>query len=365
VIRRFYVHNFRCLENFSLPLEGKSSVLLIGRNGSGKTTVRLALELLQKIGRGANRVGELIGPGDLAWGRNEVPVRFEIEVDIEGLRYEYSIAFELPAQFKEFRVLEERLVADGKPLFTRKLSDITLGPQTVAFRLDWHLAALPIVQERSERDPISIFKRWLARMVILSPIPDLIDGGSSTETLEPDTKGVLFGAWFAGVIAHSPAAYVVIDKYLKEVLPDFAAVENPVSGKDYRKLTVQFESERGGSHRLPFETLSSGEKCFFICAMVLAASKAYGPLVCFWDEPDSHLALSEVGHFVLKLRATFKNFGQFIATSHTEETIRRFSEENTIVLHRTSHLEPITVRLLSELDGRGDVIGALIRGDLT
>ena len=39
LIRRFYVHNFRCLENFELPISGQSSVLLIGNNGSGKTTV--------------------------------------------------------------------------------------------------------------------------------------------------------------------------------------------------------------------------------------------------------------------------------------------------------------------------------------
>jgi AAA15 family ATPase/GTPase len=41
MIRRLYIHNFRCL--------GHSSVLLIGKNGSGKTTVSLALEILQKI----------------------------------------------------------------------------------------------------------------------------------------------------------------------------------------------------------------------------------------------------------------------------------------------------------------------------
>ena len=75
VIRRFYVHNFRCLENFELPVSGLSSVLLIGNNGSGKTTVSLALEIFQKIARGANRVRQLVGPGDLSSGRTEAPMR--------------------------------------------------------------------------------------------------------------------------------------------------------------------------------------------------------------------------------------------------------------------------------------------------
>src|SRR6266567_8017526 len=62
MIRRLYVHNFRCLENFELPISGRPSALLIGKNGAGKTTIGLALEILQKIGRGTNRVGDLVKP---------------------------------------------------------------------------------------------------------------------------------------------------------------------------------------------------------------------------------------------------------------------------------------------------------------
>ena len=69
-----------------------------------------------------------------------------------------------------------------------------------------------------------------------------------------------------------------------------------------------------------------------ICALVLAANGAYGRLLCFWDEPDNYLALSEVGHFVMALRKAFQSGGQFITTSHNPEAIRRFSDENTLVL---------------------------------
>src|SRR2546427_2982048 len=44
-----------------------------------------------------------------------------------------------------------------------------------------------------------------------------------------------------------------------------------------------------------------------VCALVLAANDAYGPVFCFWDEPDNYLAPSEVGHFVLALRKAFRS----------------------------------------------------------
>jgi ABC-type uncharacterized transport system ATPase subunit len=101
-----------------------------------------------------------------------------------------------------------------------------------------------------------------------------------------------------------------------------------------------------------------------ICALVLAANDAYGPLFCFWDEPDAHLALSEVGHFVLALRRAFQSGDQFIMTSHNPEAIRRFSYENTLLLHRRNRLEPTLVRPLSDNQVDGDLVNALIRGDV-
>jgi ABC-type sugar transport system ATPase subunit len=85
---------------------------------------------------------------------------------------------------------------------------------------------------------------------------------------------------------------------------------------------------------------------------------------CFWDEPDNYLALSEVGHFVLALRKAFQDGGQFIATSHNSEVIRSFSDENTLVLYRDNHLDPARVRLLSEIQVKEDLVGALIRDDI-
>ena len=101
-----------------------------------------------------------------------------------------------------------------------------------------------------------------------------------------------------------------------------------------------------------------------IGALVLAANLYYGPLLCFWDEPDNYLAPSEVGHFLIALRKAFQSRGQLVTTSHNPEAIRRFSDENTLVLYRNNHLEPTIVRPLKDIQVSGDLVGALVRGDV-
>jgi hypothetical protein len=265
------------------------------------------------------------------------------------------------------RVVEEKLAVGGKPIYTRQLEQISLA-RTLAdggakFRIDWHLIALPIIQEKSGTDPLSIYRQWLARMLVLQPLPSLISGDSEQETLQPNLQVTDFAAWFSGLLASAPAAYSQIDEYLKQVMPDLKDIQNPVTGGDSRSLFLQFTNEQG-TVKLAFEDLSDGEKCFMICALVLAAKSAYEPVLCFWDEPDNYLALAEVGHFVLALRKAFQTGGQFIATSHNPEAIGRFSSENTLVLYRKSHLEPTLVRPLSEVQISGDIVSALVRGDV-
>ena len=371
VIKRFYVHNFRCLENFELPVSGLSSVLLIGRNGSGKTTIGLALEILQKIARTTNRIGDLVKPKDLSRGRAEVPMRFEIDVDLGGKIYSYVIALDFSEGSGEPRVLDEKLAVDGNPSYSREPRQIHLTRtdqwEEANFPIDPQLAALSIAQHWPPKNPISVLKQWLARLLILRPIPSLIRGDSEQDTLQPNLQVTNFAAWFSGLLASTPPAYAKIDEYLKQLMPDLKHIHNPLVAKNARSLVVQFSNGQG-SATIPFEDLSDGEKCFMICATVLAANEAYGPLLCFWDEPDSHLALSEVGQFVLALRKAFQSGGQFIAASHNPEAIRHFSDENTFVLSRRSHLEPTIVRPLNEVraggEFSGDLIEALIRGDL-
>lgn len=68
MLTRIYIDNFRCLVNFEVKI-GNNISLLLGGNGSGKTTVFNVLEKLQKFIIGNIRVSALFPSSDLTrWG---------------------------------------------------------------------------------------------------------------------------------------------------------------------------------------------------------------------------------------------------------------------------------------------------------
>lgn len=372
MLQRLYVNNFRCLENFELTMKEMSSALLIGKNGTGKSTIAKALEILQAIARGTNRLRDLakeprlLGTKDFAHGKRDVPIRLEIEVLLDNKLYKYVLALDLPENFKELRVFDEQFLVAGNPIYSRKAAQVTIHNnaqnQEAQFSVDWHLVAMPIISN----DSVDIFKNWLSQMIILAPIPSLMTGNSYSETLEPKRDASDIGEWLSGILSRYPAAYREIDKYLRNIMEDFQDFVNEIIGKDLKNLVVRFEKNQA-TLNVDFQDLSDGEKCFFLCAVVLAANKFYGPVFCFWDEPDNYLSLSVVGHFTMSLQRSFKNSGQIIVTSHNPEAIRKFSDENTFFLDKKSHLEPTLIRLLSEIPGLGDridLINDLICGDI-
>ena len=368
MLERLYVHNFRCFENFEFKPAGQGSALLIGRNGTGKSTIARVLQVMQSIGRGVNRVGQLVRVSEFTLGRSESPMRFELAVVLAGHRFDYRLALELPARFRELRVQSESLSVDGVPVFARHEAEVSLqrgsGPRPeVMFPVDWHLVALPVIQQPALSDPLNTFRLWLARMVILAPVPRLMLGNANGETLAPADDGSNFADWMAGLLAQYPAAYADISSHLRQLMPDLAQFRNLPAGGDAKALVVEFKSA-GAKFELAFGELSDGEKCFFLCAVVLAANQAYGPLLTFWDEPDNHLAMDEVSHFVMALRRAFQSAGQVLITSHSAETIRSFADDNTWVLDRKSHLEPTIIRPLADLKIEGGVVQAMLSGAL-
>ena len=369
MIERLYVNNFRCLENFTLDFAGQRSAVLIGKNGAGKSTVRHALQVIQSICRGPNRVKDVIRAKDFARFDKNRPMRFEVDAILGQRRFKYAISFEWPADFYEARIIEETLSKDGVTVFSRHQAQVQLAV-SAAFGLDWHVFALPVINERPPERSIQDVKEFFANMILLAPIPQMIEGFSEEPATELDRNALNYASCLRAMLQKKPKAYSEFDSFVRSVLPDFSSIENVDRGKEGgSQLIVTFEQPQ--PHQtlsLDFDVLSDGEKCFLVSAYIAAVNAVRTPsdlpVVCMWDEPDNHLSLSEVGHFITSMRKMAGRGGQFIATSHHPETIRKFSDDNTFVLSRKSHLEPTVVNLLKSYSYKGDLIHALVRDEI-
>ena len=109
-------------------------------------------------------------------------------------------------------------------------------------------------------------------------------------------------------------------------MPDFEDFKNPIIGRDFRSLSVQFENEQRNAERAHFGISRMARSASSSAPLFLPPTTRTAQILCFWDEPDNHLALSEVGHFVMDLRRSFQSGGQLVVTSHNQEAISRFSE---------------------------------------
>ena len=364
MIERLYAHNFRCLENFTIDFGARPSVLVIGKNGAGKSTVLQCLALFQSICRGSNRVGKLISASDFTQHRMNHPMRFEVELTLSGKQFKYAVSFEWPETFREARILDESLSVDGQVIFTRHQAQIHLSGGA-AFGLDWHIVALPVINERPGERAIQDIKTFFACMILIAPIPAKMTGFSEEPSMELQDDAANYASCLRGLLGQKPAAYSEFDSYVKTVIPDFSSIENIERGESGTQLIVKFEQQNPQrSLSVEFKALSDGEKCFFLSAYIIASNSVGSPVFCMWDEPDNHLSLSEVGQFITGLRKMSNLSGQFIATIHHPETVRKFSDETTFVLTRRSHLDPTVVRPLADFTYSGDLINALIRDEI-
>ena len=364
MIERLYIQNFRCLESVTLDFTGRPTALFIGKNGAGKSTVRHALALFQRICRGLDRTSKLVKIGDFSQHLIDRPMRFEIDLVLEGKRMEYAIGFDWPEKFREARILDESLFVDGQIIFKRDKAQVQL-PGGAEFGLDWHVFALPVVGYPPGQRAMQSIKTFFASMVLVAPVPAYMTSFSVGPSTELSEDAANLASCLQALIVQKPAAYGAFAAYVKAIMPDFSSIEYVPQGESASQLVVNFKQENGPrSLPLKFDALSDGEKCFFLCAYIIASSAVDSPLMCMWDEPDSHLALSEIGHFIGGLRQTAHKGGQFIATTHHPETIHKFSDETIFVFTRKSHLDPTLPRLLTEFSYNGDLIHALIRDEI-
>lgn len=324
MLKRIYIDNFRCLVNFELRFDAIN--LLLGANGSGKTSVFDVLRRLQEFIIGDARVHDVFPTADLTRWQMGKQQRFELEIAAGGDSYAYSLIIDHDVDRRRMRVFEEKLDLNGKPLFACREGMAQLyrdnhseGPQ---YPFDWTLSAVGALHERPDNQKLTRFKREQAKLIVVRPMPALMERESRGEQERLTHRMENFVSWYRHLAQEHMGAMVTLLAELKSVLPGFDSLSLKEAGEDARALKALFAPPGGGKPiAYDFSELSDGQKMLVALYTLVFGMKDEG-ISLFIDEPDNFLALREIQPWLSSLAdAIGESVEQAVLISHHPEII--------------------------------------------
>lgn len=364
MIRKFYVDNFRCLQNFLLELDETN--VLLGANGTGKTSVFAALRKIQNLVVRGAKVEQAFPTRDISFAKNGNKQHFAIDVVIDDGLYQYALTIEHDEASSRMRICAETLDLDGKPLFAFKEGkaqlyhdDHTKGP---SYPFDWSLSGIGILHERPENKKITCFKREITNYIIVSPCPPLFETETKTEDEFLDVSMCNFVSWYRQSAQENMGSIAGLFSELSKALPSFQSIRLTESGENARVLKVVFEGPDSQQIRYGFEQLSDGQRAL-IALYGLIFLSGDSRISLFIDEPDNYLALREIQPWLATATEHCgKSLEQIAVISHHPVVIdymagtagRWFFRQHDGPVRVSDHPQRITDGLsLSEIIARG------------
>ena len=349
MIKRVYADNFRCLVNFELRLDRLN--LLLGENGTGKTTVFEVVYRIQQFLAGSAKVTALFPRTELTrWQSLPESVyatqgfaspsspkqfrwqtigtqRFELEMEIENDTYLYTLVIEHDEDRRRARVKQESLSQDGKPLFdfvegTAQLyhDDFSRGPE---YPFDWTQSGVAVLQPRPDNKRLTRFKTEVAKIIIASIHPMRMSSESREENSTLSRNMENFVSWYRYISQEHQGAMFELFQELTKVLPGFTSFSLKEAG-EAKVLKVLMKQPGGnGRQQLTFDfcELSDGGRSLIALYSVLLGLKDQGASL-FLDEPDNFITLRELQPWLTTLRdLTGDGIEQAVLISHHPEII--------------------------------------------
>jgi predicted ATPase len=336
VVKRLYIDNFRTFSNFTLEFDAVN--LLLGANGTGKSSVFSVLRSLQAFVGRESALLEAFPLRDISgYQTNYKAIQdlglksaqaFELDLQTPAGLFEYRLRVVFYDDFTKSKVAEEELCCDGKRLFFFQEGEAHLfrddGTEGAVIHFDWEYSGVGYLQERKDNKKVGQFKRWLAGMVIVQPVPALMSAESRREAGQIDWHMENFASWYRAFFAEHQTAVVGLYADLAQSIPGFSALSFLRFGEEMRVLQAEFVEENAKKTRqMSFTVLSEGQKMLVALYALIASGRGSGVSV-FIDEPDNYLSIEEIQPW---LRSFIDDCGeggeleQVVVISHHPEII--------------------------------------------
>jgi ABC-type Mn2+/Zn2+ transport system ATPase subunit len=339
MLTRIYVDNFRTLVNFELLLGSRN--LLIGQNGTGKSTVGEVLVLLHDFIVAGAKSDNIFSEYSLTRWQELPTQRFELEAELDGGRYRYILVIEHlkatgPDQPRT-RVVQETLTLDGRPLVDFQGGTVQLynddsvkGP---TYPFDPGRSALGTITPRDDNLKVMTFRRWSVQITVMKPNPRRMSAVAEKESNVLFDDASNFVGWYPRVSSADKRTDRALHDSLALVLQGFEALNSKPLEEHRQLLQVVF---RHGSQDLSlyFDELSDGQRALILLYSVLHFLVARGGTVWF-DEPDNYVALDELQPWLAAVTDIVDDGkGQILVVSHHPEFYNQWAVDYGRVFER-------------------------------
>jgi len=327
MLRRIYIDNFRCLVNFEIKFEDNIS-LLLGGNGSGKTTVFTVLQKLRSFIVERFQVHQVFPGTDLTRWETRSIQKFELDIEGNGGIYRYSLEIAHQGDYAPPVMHRERLTFDEQPLSDFRI-EIEQDKPVVKAKIyydspdqkeefipfvDYSRSVVGLVSERWDTQKLTWFKKRIYRFFIVHINPFFMTAESRQEHLYPVWDMSNYAAWYS-YLSGEQGKIIELTMKLRQVIDGFDSFKNEPIG-EAKILSLYFLNLSKKPYKL--NEISDGQRVLIALYTLIYCAPDEDYTLCI-DEPENYLALPEIQPWLSTLFdqcSGADSHGQAILISH-------------------------------------------------
>jgi len=349
MITRIYIDNYKCFSNFEYK-PGQNQ-LLLGRNGSGKSTVFEVIRMLKALVLRGALVSDLLDVTTLTRWQRRAKQTFEIEVKAGPARYRYALVIDHGRREDACDIDEERLEssdgADGEwcPLFARFGDSATIysdeGGSVERLILDRRRTLISLLDPHRGPNRLFGFRSRMATIYCVQLEPRTMTARSEVEVAEPVPGLSDYASWYRHLAQESTRTITTLAEYLSDVLDGFESLDLKDDGGGRRVLVVHLKPESGPAEAYRFDEISDGQRVlialYTVAAHIAVRSAPGGTGLTFCvDEPENYLGLIELQPWIHTLGEAMDGaaIAQVLIASHHPEFIDYYAHTDAIRFYR-------------------------------
>ena len=344
MLKELYIDNYKSLVNFKY--EPTSLQLLVGDNGSGKTSVFDVLENLRDIVIDGLAVSQAFPTNTLTvWDQRPVQ-RFELALSDGGEDYAYELRIEHDRSAAKSQIGYEAVLMNGQLLYEFENAEVRLfrddNSRNTEFPFDGVRSGIATIPDLPSTQRLNRFRQRMAGLVIFSPDPIRMTATSDAELASPGRQMHRLASWLRHLTQENSTTLSELQQILaKGVLPGLIQIKLERVSEGTRVLKLEFQTDSTPTngkgalrYLLTFDQLSAGQRNLVALYAILCAGINAETTLCI-DEPDNYVALREVQPWLIALRDQVEDSGgQCLLISHHPELLNYLAANHGVIFYR-------------------------------